>query len=92
MPWYLWLLSFEIALHQLQSRKDEAIQLTFIFLTGIFLGGLILSSHWFLHLLLVSLILALSICEARFQQVPEPVLCDRPCFRKSLCRRFVPFE
>jgi hypothetical protein len=85
MPWYVWLPIFAIALHQLQNRHDEVIQLIFLLLTSAALGGLLFSSSWILHLGLIIVLLVLPICEFRFQHIP-PDPCDRPCLRKSLCR------
>ena len=86
MPWYVWLPIFAIALHQLQNRQDEIIQLLFVLLTSAAMCGILFSSSWILHLVLAIVLLALPICEFRFQH-HTPEQCDRPCLKKSLCRR-----
>jgi len=91
MPWYVWLPIFAIALHQLQNRKDKVIQLIFVLLISAALCGLLLSSSWILHLFLVIVLLALPICEFRFQH-NTPDQCDRPCLRRSLCRAQKSFQ
>lgn len=85
MPWYIWLPIFAIALHQSHRRNDEVVQLVFVLLTTTALCGLIFSSSWILHLVLVTILLALPICEFRFKH-NTPDQCDRSCLRRTLCR------
>jgi hypothetical protein len=86
MPWYLWLPIFAIALHQFNHRKDEVVQLLFIVLTSAALCGLIFSSSWILHLVLVAILLALPLGEKHLKHYcTKP--CRRNCFSHSTCHR-----